>query len=114
MVIVEIVEGLISQIKKKFNKIEANKILDLIESAKTNPKKGKLLGQVGGIIIKELKYKSFRIYFIADGFKLKFLSSEQLEDILLRFIRMSNKKYQQETINEIKEILIKKGTKGFE
>ena len=114
MAVVEIAESLVSQIKKKFNKTEANKILDLIETVETNPKKGKVIGQIKGIVIKELKFKSFRFYFIADGFKIKFLEVEELEDTLLRFIRMSNKKYQQETIEEIKEILMKTGPAGFE
>ena len=29
-----------------------------------NPNKGKLLGNVGGIVIKEIKYKNFRFYFV--------------------------------------------------
>ncbi len=66
-----------------------------------NPHKGKLLGQVGGIAIKELKYKNFRFYFITDGYKLKIMSQENLTDLLIRFVRMSDKKHQQETINEI-------------
>ena len=110
---IEIVKSLVWQIKKKFNTSEANKVLDLIETTKTNPHKGKILGTVGGIIIKELKYKKFRFYFLADGFKLKFLSEEDLQELLLMFVRMSDKKHQQETIDEIKEILLKIGPSGF-
>jgi hypothetical protein len=32
---------------------------------------------------------------------------------LIRFVRMSDKKHQQETINEIKKILANFGTNGF-
>lgn len=110
---VEIVKNLVIKIKKKFSKAEANRIINLIETLEDNPKKGKLLGNVGGILIKELKYKSFRFYFLADGYKLKFFSEEELTDLLLRFVRMSDKKHQQKTINEIKKILIKIGPKGF-
>jgi hypothetical protein len=102
------------EIEKKFNKKEAMEIANLMYSLEKYPKKGKILGNVGGIVIKEIKYKSFRFYFLADGFKLKFLSEEKLTDLLLRFVRMSDKKHQQETINEIKNILIKIGPKGFE
>ena len=110
---VEIVLSLFEEIKKKF-KGEAHKIIDLMESLEDNPKKGKLLGSVGGIIIKELKYKSFRFYFITDGYKLKLFNKSNLVDILMRFVRMSDKNHQQETINEIRKILVKFGPEGFD
>ena len=110
---IEILESLYNEIEKKFKK-EAHKILDLIQSLEENPKKGKELGTIGGIIIKELKYKTFRFYFITDGYKLKFFSKEELTELLIRFVRMSDKKHQQKTINEIKEILLKIGPDGFD
>ena len=79
-----------------------------------NPNKGKSLGHVVGIAIKELKYKNFRFYFITDGYKLKIMDQEKLVDLLMRFVRMSDKKHQQETISEIKKILINFGSKGFD
>lgn len=109
---IEIIESLYLEIEKKFKK-ESHKILNLMQSLEENPKKGKELGSVGGIMIKELKYKSFRFYFITEGHKIKFFSKEELTDLLLRFVRMSDKKHQQKTINEIKEILIKIGPEGF-
>ena len=109
---VEIVESLYMEIEKKF-KHEGHKVLDLLESLKDNPKKGKPLGSVGGLVIKEIKYKSSRFYFIADGYKLKFYSEKELIDVLLRFVRMSHKKHQQQIINEIKDILLKIGPEGF-
>jgi len=109
---VEITESLFLEINKKF-KQESFEILQLIKSLENNPKKGKELGTVGGIIIKELKYKSFRFYFITDGFKLKCIDESALVDLLLRFVRMSDKKAQQETINEIKFILRTLGPEGF-
>jgi hypothetical protein len=105
---IEIVESLYREVEKKF-KGEGHKILDLMHTLEENPKKGRLLGIVGGIVIKELKYKNFRFYFLADGFKLKFYSQEELTDLLLRFVRMSDKKHQEETIKEIKEILLQIG-----
>ena len=102
---VEIVRSLFEEIKKKF-KGESHKIIDLMESLENNPKKGKFLGNVGGIIIKELKYKNFRFYFVTDGYKLKFFDGQNLTDMLIKFVRMSDKKHQQQTINEIKKILI--------
>jgi hypothetical protein len=109
---VEIVNSLAREIKKKF-KGESHKITDLLESLEENPHKGKPLGNVAGIVIKELKYKKFRFYFIADGFKLKVLSKDELTDLLMQFVRMSDKKSQQKTINEIREILLKIGAGGF-
>ena len=110
---VVISEELKNEILKKF-KEESKKIFRLMYSLKESPKKGKPVGQVGGLLIKELKYKSFRFYFITDGFKLKILDLENLSDLLIRFVRMSDKKDQQKVINEIKDVLRKIGKQGFE
>jgi hypothetical protein len=110
---VKIILSLFKKIQKKF-KGEAYKIIDLMESLEKNPKKGKTLGQVGGIVIKEIRYKSFRFYFITDGYKLRFFDKQSLTNLLIKFVRMSDKKHQQETINKIKKILINFGARGFE
>ena len=94
---VEIVDSLAKEIKKKF-KAESHKIVKLLESLEKNPKKGKLLGQFSGFAIKELKYKSFRFYFIVDGYKLSVLSKKELTDLLMKFVSMSDKKTQQKVI----------------
>jgi len=109
---VVIVNSLFNEIQKKF-KGEAHKIIDLMETLEKNPKKGKPVGQVGEILIKELKYKSFRFYFITDGFKLKILNLEELSNLLIKFVRMSDKKDQQKVISEIKNVLRKVGEKAF-
>ncbi len=109
---VEIISPLFEEIQKKF-KQESHKIIDLMESLEDNPKKGKILGGVGGIVIKEIRYKSFRFYFITDGYKLKFFDEQSLVDLLIRFVRMSDKKDQQKVINEIKKILSIFGPEGF-
>ena len=109
---VEITRALLEEIKKKF-KSESHEIIDLMESLEENPKKGKPVGQVGGIVIKELKYGKFRFYFITDGFKLKFLEIQELNELLIKFVRMSDKKTQQKTIEEIKIVLKNFGKEGF-
>jgi len=109
---VEVVESLFIQINKKF-KQESIEVLEHLKSLESSPQKGKILGSVGGIVIKELKYDSFRFYFITDGFKLRCIDEEKLVDLLLLFVRMSDKKYQQETINEIKYILKTIGAGSF-
>jgi len=109
---VEIVPSLFQEIQDKF-KGEAHKIIDLLETLEKNPYKGKLLGNVGGIVIKELKYKNFRFYFITDGFKLKVMNESALIGLLIKFVRMSDKKSQQKVIEEIKGILKKLGKEGF-
>ena|SRR3989338_1787657 len=109
---VEIVRSLFEEIQKKF-KGEAHEVIDLLETLENNPHKGKLLGNVGGIVIKELKYNNFRFYFIADGYKLKVMDESKLIDLLIKFVRMSDKKDQQQTINEIRKILLGLGTEGF-
>jgi hypothetical protein len=109
---VMIAERLKEEILKKFKK-ESKKIFKLMYSLQDNPKKGKLLGSFAGIVIKEIKYESFRFYFITDGYKLKIMDESLLTDMLIKFVRISDKKDQQETINEIKKILINFGPEGF-
>ncbi len=113
MVRIEIVTSLVKEIKEKFNKQEANNIIDLIESVHEQPKKGKPLGAIGGILIKELKYKIFRIYFLVEGHKIKFYTEKELVNTLMHFVRRAHKKHQQKIIQEIKEILITIGPEGF-
>lgn len=105
---VEITRSLFEEIKKKF-KEETHDILDLIEALEENPHKGKPISQVGGIVIKEIKYGAYRFYFITDGFKIKMLQKEELEDLLIKFVGMSDKKNQQKVIDEIKYVLRKFG-----
>ena len=109
---IEIIDSLAKEIQKKF-KGESHKIVKLLRSVEENPKKGKLVGNVSGFLIKELKYKSFRFYFIVEGEKINFYSKEELVDLLIRFVRMSNKNTQQKIINEIREALLKIGPEGF-
>ncbi|HKL24577.1 MAG TPA: type II toxin-antitoxin system RelE/ParE family toxin [Candidatus Nanoarchaeia archaeon] len=110
---VQIIDSLAKEIQKKF-KDESHEIVSLLESLEENPHKGKPVGRAGGIEIRELKYKKFRFYFIVDGHKLKIYSKEELTDLLMKFVRMSDKKTQQKTIEEIKKILIKIGKESFE
>ena len=94
------------EIIKKFKKESVN-IFSLMLTLEDDPKKGKFLGKIGGIVLKELKYKKFRFYFLTDNFKVKYLMVEELKDLVIRFIRMSEKKDQKKVINEIKQILKK-------
>ena len=108
-----ITKKLEEEINKKF-KGESVKIFNLMNSLKESPQKGKIVGQIGGIVVKEIKYGPFRFYFITDGFKIKLLRKEELENLLIKFVRMSDKKSQQKTIDEIRQILLKIGPAGFE
>ena len=110
---VEITRTLFAEIEKKF-KQRSIEVLEHLKSLEEFPQKGKALGTVGGIVIKELKYEGFRFYFITDGFKLKFADKNDLVGLLLRFVRMSDKNHQQKTIDEIKHILRIIGTDGFQ
>ena len=105
-------ESLAEQISRKFKR-ESVEIFSLMRTLEDNPKKGKEIGVVGSILVKEIKYNQFRFYFITDGYKVKFLKTEQLKDLLIRFVRMSDKRDQQKTINEIKHILRELGEEGF-
>jgi len=110
---VAILERLKDEILKKF-KEESKIIFRQLYSLAKNPHKGKALGHIGGVVIKELKYNNFRFYFITDGYKLKIMDESKLVDLLIKFVRMSDKKDQQQTINEIKNILNNFGSSGFD
>ena len=104
MIKIIILNSLRNEIYRKFKK-DSLKVYSLIKELKKNPNKGKVLGHVGHISIRELKFKTFRFYYILDGHKLDLFNKEQLKELLIKFIRMSKKNNQQETINEIKTIL---------
>jgi len=99
-----ITEDLEEKIFKKFKK-ESVKVLKLLYSLKDNPKKGKELTQIRGILIKEIKYNSFRFYFIVEGYKIKIMDDSEFINLLIKFLAMSDKKDQQETIEKIKNFL---------
>ncbi len=105
---VEITKELQKEINKKFKK-ESIKIMEYFYSLKETPLKGKTLTQIEGIVLKELKYKSFRFYFICDGEKLKLITIGEVTDIIFKFIKMSKKNDQDKVIGEIKDLLRKLG-----
>lgn len=105
-----ITQALRQEIEKKFKR-ESVEIFTLINELVEHPKKGKPVGVVGSIVIKELKYKKFRFYFVANRYKIKFLKINELQDTLIKFVRMSEKKDQQKVIEEIKQFL-KQDTTG--
>ncbi|MEK6855814.1 MAG: hypothetical protein AABX66_01505 [Nanoarchaeota archaeon] len=112
MVKVIIVKALEEEINKIFKK-QSVSIFELIYSLENSPNKGKPIGQVGGIVIKELKFENYRFYFVTDGYKIKMLRKEDLNDLLIKFVRMSDKKNQQKVIDNIKDILRNLGEEGF-
>ena len=99
-------------IEKRF-KAESVEIYSLLDTLRGNPKKGKIIGAVGNIVIKELKYKKFRFYLVADRYQIIFRKAEELRDLLIKVVRMSEKKDQQQTIEEIKTVLRNLGDDGF-
>ena len=112
MAIVQISPALFEEIKQRF-KGKADDIIDLLETLEKNPKKGSAAGHVGNIAVRELKHGVYRFYFIADAHKIRVLKVEELTDVLIKFIRMSDKDTQQKTIDEIKNVLRNLGAGGF-
>tara|TARA_Y100000310_G_scaffold11618_1_gene12136 strand:- start:892 stop:1233 length:342 start_codon:yes stop_codon:yes gene_type:complete len=108
-----ITNPLFKKIKKKFDSSETNDIIDLMNSLENNPKKGKEVGVVGNIVIKEIKYNKFRFYFVTNRFKIKFLSVDELKYIFIKFVEMSEKKDQQKVIDKIKFVVRSLGEEGF-
>lgn len=101
---VVISKSLKEEIFRKF-KEESREIFLLMKSLEHSLNKGKSLGHVAGVVIKEIKYNKFRFYFITDGHILKFGTEDELSRLLIKFVRMSEKKDQQKVIAEIKIIL---------
>ncbi|MFW5746823.1 MAG: hypothetical protein ACOCWQ_04735 [Nanoarchaeota archaeon] len=112
MVRVIITENLKRSIGQQFKK-QSIDIFNLMLTLEDSPNKGKVVGNIGGILVKELKYQSYRFYFLVDGYKLKFLECDELQDLLIKFVRMSDKDKQQQTINQIKQVLRQLGPEGF-
>lgn len=92
------------QIYKTF-KEDSKKIYKLIRSLEENPNKGKKLGIVAGISIREIKYKTFRIYFLLEKNELYLFNKKEIQELLIKFIEMSKKNDQEKTIEEIKLLL---------
>ena len=109
---VVISESLKEDIFRKFRH-DSLDIFLLMRSLESNPTKGKVLGTVGGIVIKELKYEKFRFYFITDGHILKFGTEDELASLLIKFVKMSEKKDQQKVIDKIKDTLKSMGFDKF-
>ena len=110
---VVISESLKDEIFKKF-KHKSLEIFSLMKSLESYPNKGKALGNIGGILSKEIKYEKFRFYFITDGHMLKFGTEDELINLLIRFVRISEKKDQQKVIEDIKRVITTLGESGFE
>jgi hypothetical protein len=107
-----ITESLKEQVIRSF-KNESIKIFERFKSLETSPHKGDAVSSVEGAVIKELRYGTHRFYFVTDGQVLKFGTDDQLASLLIKFVRMSKKKDQQKTIDEIKDILKSMGFDGF-
>ena len=105
--------SLLREIKKRFARTEAHRIIDRMERLQAHPKSGKPLGVVGGIVIKQIKYRSFRFFFISESDAIRCVDERTLVDRLLSFVRMAHKKHQHETIEEIKNVLRRLGPEGF-
>jgi len=104
MVKVIITTSLRDEILKKF-KASSEKIFLRMKSLESEPQKGKALSHVAEIVIKELRFEKYRFYFITDGRILKFGTEDELASLLIKFVRMSEKKDQQKVIDDIKDAL---------
>ena len=106
MIKIIIFNSLRDEIYNTFKK-DSIKIYSLMENLKINPNKGKVIGHVGNISIREIKFKTYRFYFIIDGHKLFLFNKGKINELLIRFIKMSKKNNQDKVIQEIKSILEK-------
>jgi predicted Zn-ribbon and HTH transcriptional regulator len=91
---------------------EAEAVFSRMKQLEAQPARGKPVGHVGKVVIKEIKHSKFRFYCITDGHTLKFGTTDELAALIVKFVRMSEKKDQQKTIEEIKRILKTMGFQG--
>ncbi len=107
-----IVESLRREILKGFG-AESKAIFRRMLEFGDRPTAGKALASVGGILIKEIKHKTFRFYCIGDAHVWKFATTDELAALLIKFVAMSKKKDQQAQIERIKDVLRSFGFDGF-
>lgn len=113
MIKIKVLNSLRDEIIKTFKK-QSVEVFNFIGTLKENPNKGTILGHVGPISIRELRFDTYRFYFILNGHELSLFNSNKLQELLIRFVRLSKKNDQQKVINEIKTILKKIGVNNFE
>jgi len=115
MVQIYISQSLLKEINKRLSKGEADVCLKLLYSLKENPYKGDIITVVGNILLKEMRFKNFRFYYIHSAKLLKIGLIEDLQSEIIKCIAMSDKsKEQQEVINKIKDNLKKYGFDWFD
>ena len=107
-----ITQNLKSEVFKIFKGQSAD-IFSLMQSLEDNPKKGKEITVIGRTLLGEIRYKNYRFYYVTDGFKIKFLKVEELNNVFIKFVRLSQKMDQQKVIEEIKFVLRSIGKGGF-
>jgi len=107
-----ITNALRNQVEQLF-KAQSVNIFTLLQTLEQQPSKGKPVGNVSNVVVKEVKYKKFGFYCITDGHILKFGTTDELATLIIRFVRMSEKKDQQKIIEEIKHILRTLGVEGL-
>ena len=59
------------------------------------------------------KSEKLRFYFVTGAYKVRFYKKEELAELIIRFLRMSDKKRQQKVIEELKQALLELGPEGL-
>lgn len=114
MIRIFVSDRLIKEIEKRLSKSDADKVFKLFYNLEKEPFKGNILSSIGDTLIKELKYNSFRFYFILKGNVLKIIDKKGLTEEIIKFIAMSKKgKEQQKVIDRIKKELKNQGFNNF-
>ena len=106
MAIVQIDSDLIKKIYKIFKK-ESIEVFEFIRTLEQNPQKGKVLFNSKKYQLKELKYKSFRFYFVKSHDTIIVFE----ENEIITFLDVSKKNNQQEVINKLKRIISERSFK---
>lgn len=107
-----ITKALKEEMFRKFGALAENLFLKM-KSLEQQPQRGKAIGNVDGIVIKELKEGKFRFYCVTEGHRLKFGTEDELASLLIKFVKMSDKKDQQKAIDSVKHLLQTLGFDAF-
>lgn len=114
MVKIYVTKRLEKDINKRLSPYGADQLFLQMYSLRDNPHKGDVLTNIGNLLIKELKYKKFRVYFIQSKNTIRVVSADDLRDDIIKFVALSQKgKEQQKTIDRVKNDLLDKGFDWF-
>ncbi len=101
--VVEFSKQFIKELKKYSSKTQAKTIVKKLASS--TPSDGDFVALIANIVVREKRLKSFRFYFIVKDEQKQVVSTEELKNMIIKFVALSKKNNQQQVIDKLKEDL---------